>query len=367
MPKLNYSTTGDNYDTKDPAKKLAQSSAKSTARELVKKGFSEVADTRGESAFVWRQGSVYMASVIEGLGTKNLVADEMHAKFPGKNYYSVIGHDTVATIINDLITVGASPLVVHAYWAIGDNEWLADKGRLDNLISGWEYACRQSGATWGGGETPTLKGIIPKEAIDLGGSAVGIIRNSVDLVTDKKLKIGDRILLLKSNGVNTNGISLIRAIAKKLPKGLATKVTTYNTLGELVLTQTNIYARLIGELQKAGVYIHYISNITGHGMRKIMRAKPKLSYIIDDIFEPQDIFKFIQCEAKLSDQEMYGTFNMGSDYAIFVPEKDVARALKIIAKNGHIALNAGVVEKGPKQVVIRPKNIVFDAASLDLR
>ena len=67
-----------------------------------------------------------MASVVEGLGTKNLIADEMR-KITAKTYYDVIGHDTVATVINDLITVGAKPLTIHAYWAIEDNDWLQDK------------------------------------------------------------------------------------------------------------------------------------------------------------------------------------------------------------------------------------------------
>ena len=74
--------------------------------------------TRGESAFVWKQKNVFMASVIEGLGTKNIVAD-ITSQITKKNYYDIIGHDTVATIVNDLISVGAKPLTINAYWAVG--------------------------------------------------------------------------------------------------------------------------------------------------------------------------------------------------------------------------------------------------------
>ena len=137
MSKITYSQVGDNYDTKDPIKKLAQSAAKNTAKNLTNVGFSEITDTRGESAFVWQQGNILMASTIEGLGTKNLVADETR-KITSKTYYDIIGHDTVATIINDLVTVGAKPLVIHAYWAIEDNAWLQDKKRMADLISGWK-------------------------------------------------------------------------------------------------------------------------------------------------------------------------------------------------------------------------------------
>lgn len=379
--KLSYSQVGDNYDTKDPIKKLAQTAAKKTAANLTKHGFSEIADSRGESAFVWSLGSALhqtvrgsardkdaplMAAVIEGLGTKNLVADAMR-EVTGKTYYDVIGHDTVATIINDLVTVGAAPLVVHAYWAVQDNSWLQDEKRMKDLINGWKTACDVSGATWGGGETPTMKGILLENTAELGGSAVGIISSKKNLITDKKLKAGDRILLCRSNGINANGLSLARAIAKKLPNGYATKLASGKLYGETLLTKTNIYAALVQDLLNEGVAIHYISNITGHGLRKIMRAKPKFSYVLEDLFEPQEVFGFMQIQANLSDKEMYGTFNMGQDYCLFIPEKDVKKAQSIIAKHKFQSLEAGFVKKGEKQVVIKPKNIVFKEKSLDLR
>ena len=76
MKKITYSRVGDNYDIKDPIKKLAQVSAKTTAVNLKKHGYREISGSRGESAYVWQQGNILMASAIEGLGTKNLVADE---------------------------------------------------------------------------------------------------------------------------------------------------------------------------------------------------------------------------------------------------------------------------------------------------
>jgi phosphoribosylformylglycinamidine cyclo-ligase len=152
MKKITYSQVGDNYETKDPIKKLFQDSAKRTGKNLKPHGFSEVEDSRGESAYVWKQDNVYMASVIEGLGTKNLIADGFR-KFSKKSNYDVIAHDTVATIINDLVSVGATPLTLHAYWAIEDNSWLYDKARMTDFIKGWEKACNIAGVSWGGGET----------------------------------------------------------------------------------------------------------------------------------------------------------------------------------------------------------------------
>ena len=363
---LTYAQTGVNYDSLDSIKRLAQRSSKATASHLAHKGFSELADSRGESAFVWKQGAVLMASVVEGLGTKNLVADAMQ-KSTGKSYYRVIGHDTVAAIINDLVSVGASPLTIFAYWAVGGGDWFHDARRAKDLIAGWKLGCDEAQVTWGGGETPSYPGIINPDTIDLGGSAVGIITKTEQLLTEKKLRAGDRILLLKSNGINTNGLSLARKIADQLPKGYATKLKNGQSYGEALLTPTNIYAQLVQRLLAAGISLHYASNITGHGLRKIMRARGNFAYHLEHVFKPQEVFPFMQKHAGLSDYEMYQTFNMGQDYALFLPAKDVPRAQAIIKKNKFKGLDAGYIEKGERQVIINEKNIVYQGETLNLR
>lgn len=364
--RITYTKVGDDYSTKDPTKILAQKSAKKTAANLEMNGFFEVQQSRGESAYVWEQGSIMMASVIEGLGTKNLIADGMR-KITGKTYYDSIAHDTVATIVNDLISVGATPLVLHAYWAVENNTWLSDMKRMEDLISGWKKASDIAGCSWGGGETPTLQGVMKKDAVELGGSAVGIIKNKKFLVTDTKLKAGDAILFLKSNGINANGASLVRAVAKNLPKGYATLLPNGKMFGEEALSKSNIYARLILALQKANIDIHYISNITGHGLRKIMRARPEFTYVIQNIVNPPNLFTFIQEHANLSDYEIYATLNMGMDYAIFIPEKHLPLALSIIKLCGFSAIHAGHIENGKKRVIIEPKNLIFEANTLGVR
>lgn len=363
---VTYAAVGDNYDTKDPIKKLAQSAAKKTAKNLLRARAQEVPQSRGESAYVWQQGSQFMASVIEGLGTKNLVADNMR-QITKRTYYDVIGHDTVATIINDLITVGAKPLVLHAYWAIEDNTWLQDEERMADLISGWKRACDISGASWGGGETPTLKGITVPGTVDLGGCAIGIIKTKKRLVIDENLQAGDRIILLKSNGINANGVSLARAIAKKVARGYAEKLSDGTYYGEALLTKTNIYASVVQDILDAGIPVHYISNITGHGMRKIMRARGKFTYIIEKMFQPQEVFLFIQKHANISDYEVYQTYNMGNDYAIFVAKKDVETVQQIVRKNKFQSIDAGFIEYGKRQVVLKEKNLTFAGETLDLR
>ena len=364
--KITYSQVGDNYHTKDPINKLSQQAALNTAKNLKEYGFEEVSQTRGESAFVWKQGDIFMASVIECLGTKNLIADETRL-ITGKTYYDVIAHDTVATFINDISTVGAKPLVVHAFWSIEDNSWLADEERIKDFISGWTKASNIAGATWGGGETSTSKGIIEAETINLAGSCVGIIKSEKRLLIETKLKHGDRILLLRSNGINANGVSLARAISKKLPDGYATKLPDGTLYGEALLTKSNIYAKLIQDLLDANLELHYITNITGHGLRKIMRSKRSFIYILENIFEPLEIFKFIQQNAKIDDYEIYQTYNMGQDYAIFLPKEDMEKALGIVKQNGFEGLDAGFIEEGERKVILKKKDITFEGKTLNLR
>ncbi|MBI2338498.1 phosphoribosylformylglycinamidine cyclo-ligase, partial [Candidatus Daviesbacteria bacterium] len=195
------------------------------------------------------------------------------------------------------------------------------------------------------------------------------------LIQAKNLQKGDRIIFLKSNGINANGVSLARAVAKKLPEGYAAKLPDGLMYGEALLTKTNIYTKLIQDLQDKEINIHYISNITGHGLRKVMRAPQDFIYIVEKVFPVPELFSFIQQQANLTDEEMYGTYNMGQDYAIFLPIEDVKKAQEIIKENGFESLDAGFVEDGKRQVIIELKNtspehsrrITFGGETLDLR
>lgn len=361
-----YEKAGVSYKTLDPVKKLAQKSARLTSSNLSRLNEKEVALSRGESAYVWDCGDHYRAFVIEGLGTKNLVADEME-KITGKTYYSTIAQDTIAAVINDLITVGAKPEVLNAYFAVGDSSWFLNKKRTDALITGWQKACGIAGAAWGGGETPTLTGIVSPNTIELGGAATGVIKPKDNLILGDNLKAGDLIILMESSGVHANGLTLTRKIAKKFKKGFAAIMPSGKLFGEAILAPTLIYSRFIESLQKEKVDIHYAVNITGHGWRKLMRHPKKLSYIIENLPILQEEFSFIQNHGKISDQDMYGNFNMGAGFAIFINPKDY-KLVETLSKKQKIKIyNAGVVEKGPKQVKILPKSIVYKEESLNIR
>jgi len=362
-----YSSSGVNYHKMDPIKRLAQLRAKSTAKNLFRFGNKEVSASRGESAYVWEEQDGYRAFVIEGLGTKNKVADETR-KITGRTHYDTIAQDTVAMIVNDLIVVGADPQVINAYFAVGSSDWFTNKQRTKDLVEGWARACTIAGAVWGGGETPTLKGIIEPDTIDLSGSAIGIIKPKERLTLEDKLTPGDAIFLVESSGIHANGLTLARTIATKLPKGYATQLPDGKNYGESLLTPTHIYVPLIRDYFEAGIDIHYMVNITGHGWRKLMRAQQELTYIIDHVPQPQPIFQLIQEHSGNDDEEMYGNFNMGAGFAVFMPEKQISRASKIAReKYGWKGEQAGQVVGGERSVIITPKNIVYKKETLGVR
>jgi phosphoribosylformylglycinamidine cyclo-ligase len=361
-----YAQTGVDYSSLDPIKVLAQQRAAQTAGNLKLTSAQEISESRGESAYVWEENDAYRALVVEGLGTKNLVADQMR-KVTGKTYYNQIAQDTVAMIVNDLVVVGAMPQVVNAYFAVGDSAWMNDQQRASDLINGWASACDQIGATWGGGETPTLKGIIEPDTIDLGGSAIGIINPKKNLILGDKLTVGDEIVLIESSGIHANGITFVRHLAKENSGIYSHKMKDGRLFGEAILTPTHLYVDLVRQVLAAEQDVHYMVNITGHGWRKLMRANKDFSYVLDKVLDTPEEFNYMQELSGTDDQEMYGNFNMGAGFAFFVASGSGQAIVDIASRIGLKAEVCGLVENGPKQVKIIPKNIVFASDSLEVR
>jgi phosphoribosylformylglycinamidine cyclo-ligase len=365
VKKLDYHQSV-NYSQADPMKVLAQQEGLATVSNMPV-GFNEVAGTRGESAYVFAMpGSQWGALVQEGLGTKSLIAQAVY-KTTGISHFAAIAQDTVATVINDLVSVGATPAVLNAYWSSSSYEWLTDQKLAADFIKGWRAACDASKVTWGGGETQALSGIVAEGALEFAGSGFGIIKEEKHLVRGKNLVAGDAIVLIEASGVHANGISLIRQIAEQLPGGYQTTLPSGNTLGEAALVPTHLYAKLVLALQAADIDVHYLSNITGHGWRKIMRAEADFSYVMTEVPPTQEIFGFIAEQADNDEREMYGNYNMGAGYAVYVPNDQAAKVVEIAGQCNLKAWHAGRVEPGPKQVVIEPKQITFKGDSLGVR
>ncbi|MDT7836669.1 AIR synthase related protein [Aquabacterium sp. OR-4] len=367
---LSYEQAGVNYDLIDPLKVSAQRAAASTASQLGRHGFTEVAASRGESAYVVDVGPFYIASIVECLGSKALVADEM-ATLTGRSWYDGIAQDTIAMAVNDLITVGATPLVVQAYWAAGGSDWFGDAQRAQALVAGWKKACEVCGVAWGGGETPALAGIVEGGRIDLAASCTGLINPKQRLSVGDRLQAGDAIVLLDASGIHANGLSLARKLLERLPQGWLTEVDPVNhpglSYGAALLAPTPLYSPVTEALWAAGIVPHYCANITGHGWRKLLRHPGSFTYRIHTVPPVPPVLKFIQQHAQHDDREAYSTLNMGAGFALFVAAEDAERTVAVAQAQGIGARIAGTVEAGAKQLLIEPIGVRFGDDDLQLR
>lgn len=363
---ITYEQAGVQYDLIDPLKVAAQRAAAATAAHLAGHGFGEVTASRGESAYVVDVGPFYLASIVECLGTKTLVADEMQ-RLTGRSWFAGIAQDTIAMAVNDLITVGATPLVVQAYWAAGGSEWFTDARRSGALVEGWKAACDVCRVAWGGGETPALAGIVEAGRIDLAASCTGLVNPKPRLTLGEKLGPGDAIVLLASSGIHANGLSLARKLAERLPQGYLTEIEPGLGYGAALLAPTTLYSPVTEALWAAGVPVHYAANITGHGWRKLLRHAKALTYRVHTLPPVPRVLRFIAEQAGHDAAEAYGTLNMGAGFALFVPGAQAQRCVDVAQAAGVPAWVAGTVEAGPKELHIEPLGLRFSGESLQLR
>jgi len=366
---LSYESSGVRYDELDAFKRACQRAAGTTAGLLANHGYREPASTRGESAYLIEAADHFLAHVEEGLGTKNLVADAVYAA-TGRGFYREIGIDLVATIVNDLVTCGALPMAVAMHAAVGDSAWFAEAPRTNGLVEGFAEGCRLAGAVWGGGETPTLRGVVDPGTIVLAGSAIGRIAPKNLRITGD-LREGDAIIFLASSGVQTNGLTLCRKLAEKLPGGYTTPIGhgDARSFGEALLAPSVIYVAFVRECQRRGLKLNYVSHITGHGWRKLMRLEEPFVYEITAPRPAPAIFQFIAEAGPVEAREAYATFNMGVGFAAYV-RPDLANTVLAAAKaTGYDAWLAGRVKKsGARKAVLVPSlDLVFEGDTLQVR
>ena len=366
---LSYESSGVLYDQLDAFKRACQQAARTTAPLLADHGYPEPASTRGESAYLIEAGDHYLAHVEEGLGTKNLVADAVYAG-GGGCFYREISIDTVATIVNDLATCGALPISIAMHAAVGDSGWFADEVRMKALVEGFAEGCRQAGAVWGGGETPTLKGIVQPETIVLAGSAIGRIAPKSRRISGA-VEAGDKIVFLASSGVQTNGLSLCRLIADRLPQGYRTPIGHGDgrTYGEALLAPSVIYVRFVRECQDRGLPLHYLAHVTGHGWRKLMRLEEPFVYEISEPRAAPALFQFLMEAGPIEVREAYATFNMGVGFAAYVPAEVADQVVAAARDTGYDAWIAGTVKRegDRKAVTVPPLGITFEGDTLQVR
>jgi phosphoribosylformylglycinamidine cyclo-ligase len=360
-----YRSAGVDYQTLDAGKRSALSEALATSGLLSAAGGRALDESRGEPAFVFEAAGRLMAFVVEGLGTKSIIARQVEEQL-GLRAFGNVAYDTVAAIVNDLCCVGALPLVVNAYFATGASDWYSRNERHEDLLAGWREACVDAGAVWGGGESPSLPGLLDGRDIELAGSAVGLVPEGREAILGARLGPGDEIVLVASSGLHANGSSLARAIASRLTDGYGTLLPSGRTFGEALLDRSVIYAGLVGALVSGSVDVHYLSHITGHGLLKLMRPRRELTYRVRWLPEVPEVLSFLAEHADMTAAAAYTTFNMGCGYAVYCAAREGDEVVRLATGLGLSAAVAGVVEEGPRQVVLEPVDVVYESGEMDL-
>ena len=352
------------YTKLDPVKKAAVKKFTPHLNGINRLGMRIIPETLGESAIAIELDDVpdyYIVFNVEGLGTKNLIADAMYKDSRGGklSYFENLGKDTVAMSTNDLSSIGADPFVYGDIISTCNCDWVEDKDeKASALLEGFRRASEEIGMAIPCGETPSLTGIIIPKTLDMAGASVGIIKPKKNLTYGQNLVAGDKIYGLASSGVHSNGISLIRKTLESLPEGYFTKLPSGKIIGEEVLVPTTLYSRVLVDILNA-TEVHYMQPITGHGWKKIMRNKKKLAYEIDFVPQPSEVFKFLQEKSNLPDEEAYYTWNMGLGYVIMAPKESGEAILRVAKEHNIEAWEIGTVVDGEKQVNIKPKGIIF--------
>ncbi len=360
-----YRAAGVDYDALDAGKRLAMAKALSTSSLLAGRGGRALDASRGEPAFVFELGSQTLAFVVEGLGTKSIIARHVLEQ-QGIDRFADIAYDTVAAILNDLSCVGALPLVLNAYFATGASEWYLQRERSASLLEGWRRACADAGCVWGGGESPSLPGMLAGQDIELAGAAVGVVPAGRTAILGERLGAGDEIVLVASSGLHANGASLARLVAGRLPDGYATELTSGVALGEALLEPSVMYVPLVAAVLEADVELTYLSHVTGHGLLKLMRPPKQLSYRVERLPDVPPVLSFLVEHASMDAQAAYSTFNMGTGYALYCAAGDGEKIVAIATSLGLRALVGGHVEEGPRQVLLEPVGVRFTSERLEL-
>jgi phosphoribosylformylglycinamidine cyclo-ligase len=366
MAKLSkYQNSGVDYDVLDHIKRGAIDRAKATSDLLALSNAQEVVASRGASAYVFKVGGLTLAMVIEGLGTKSIIAQHV-LQMSGQNRFSDVATDAVAAIVNDVVSVGAVPLVLTAYFSTGDAAWYSDEARSVALLTGWQRACEESGVAWGGGESPALPGLVAADGLELAGSALGIVPSGRTPVLGEDISPGDRVIFLASSGLHANGASLARQVADSLPHGYSTVLPSGRTLGEALLDPSVIYAKFVRALLESPVRPNFLNAVTGHGLMKVMRPTKPLRYVLDVLPEVPEVLDFLVRETKMSTTEAYGTFNMGIGYIAIVRPDDADETVHIAKGLGYQAWNSGEVMAGERSVIVPHLGIAFIDKDLQL-
>ncbi|AGI48508.1 phosphoribosylaminoimidazole synthetase [Thermoplasmatales archaeon BRNA1] len=306
-----------------------------------RKGFGQQVHHPGLFASLIDFGDRYVTLATDGVGTKILIAEEL-------GIWDTIGIDCIAMNVNDTICVNATPISFVDYIAIDKPDGEVTKQVGIGLNRGAELSDMEIV----GGEIAVLPEIV--NGLDLSGTCMGVVDKD-KIITGETCEKGDLIVSLKSSGLHSNGLTLARKVVEANNIKMTDSVSGLTkSIGKELLTPTEIYVKQV--LGITGKHeVHGLVDITGGGLRNILRMRKGLKYTIDDPVKPQPIFQVLQELGQIEDKEIYQTLNMGMGFTIIAPETEA----EDIARENPNAQVVGRVEEG-NGVYFAPADVLYD-------
>jgi phosphoribosylformylglycinamidine cyclo-ligase len=286
-----------------------------------------------------------LVSGTDGVGTKLKIAHQV-------DRHDTVGVDLVAMCVNDVLTSGAEPLFFLDYVATG----ALQPEQLEQVVTGVAAGCRQAGCALLGGETAEMPGFYQPGEYDLAGFCVGIVEKT-GILDGSAVQVGDVAIALPSTGLHSNGFSLVRKIidTKGYDWGDRPAALGGTSLGDLLLTPTQIYVLPVLSALKAGLPIHSMAHITGGGLpenlpRSLASGQSIRLNISSWTIPP--VFEWLAAEGSVPKEAMFNTFNMGIGFVVIVAPDGADAAIQLFAQHNITAWVAGEVIEGDGQVIV---------------
>lgn len=287
-----------------------------------------------------------LVSGTDGVGTKLMLAFML-------DKHDTIGIDAVAMCVNDIVVQGAEPIYFLDYIACGK----AVPTKIEAIVKGIADGCEQAGCALVGGETAEMPGMYKEEEYDLAGFAVGACEKE-QIITGEKIKAGDVLIGLASNGIHSNGYSLVRKLFfEKADMSLTDYVEEFgSTLGDELIKPTRIYVKsILAALRK--FEIKGLAHITGGGfIENIPRMLPEgLGMELHEAnWEVPAVFRKMEEIGELDRKEMYNIFNMGTGMVLAVDKALEEQVLSFLHALGEKAYTIGnVTNDGEYKILLK--------------
>lgn len=286
-----------------------------------------------------------LVSGTDGVGTKLKLAHQC-------DRHDTVGIDLVAMCVNDVLTCGAEPLFFLDYLATG----ALKPDQLTQVVAGIAAGCRMAGCALLGGETAEMPGFYQPGEYDLAGFSVGVVEKS-QILDGSQLQIGDVAIALASQGVHSNGFSLVRRIIEVGGYSLGDRPSQLGgqSLGENLLTPTRIYVKPVLAARQAGLTIHGMAHITGGGLPENLPRCLGVGQSIQvdpNAWTPLPIFQWIAEAGDVARPEMFNTFNMGVGFVVIVPPEQAEQAIAHFQNQDIAAVPIGQVIPGNGDLVM---------------